>query len=103
MPALEARLKEFESAGATILGISCDSVYSHDAWARRHGLSYPLLSDIHRRVCQAFGVYNVERNCAKRSIFIIDKHGILRFTEEYGPGQLPDLGQLLEVVRGLEG
>ncbi len=103
MPALEARLKKFESAGATLLGISCDSVYSHDAWARHHGLSYPLLSDIHRRVCQAFGVYNAERNCAKRSIFIIDKHGILRFKEEYDPGRLPDPEQLLAVIRGLEG
>ncbi|MFI5339290.1 MAG: peroxiredoxin family protein [Candidatus Methylomirabilales bacterium] len=73
MPALEARRKEFEAAGATILGISCDSLYSHDAWARHHGLSYPLLSDIHRTVCQAYGVHNVERNCARRSVFIIDK------------------------------
>jgi peroxiredoxin len=102
MPALEARLKEFEAAGATILGISVDSVYSHDAWARRHGLSYPLLSDIHRTACQAYGVHNVERNCARRSVFIIDRHGTLRFKEEYGPGQIPDPEQLLQVLRGLE-
>ena len=102
MPALEARLKEFEAAGAAILGISCDSLYSHEAWARHHGLSYPLLSDIHRTVCQAYNVYNAERNCAKRSVFIIDKQGVLRFKEEYGPGQLPNPGQLLEVIRGLE-
>lgn len=101
MPALEARLKEFEAAEATILGISCDSVYSHDAWSRHHGLSYPLLSDIHRTVCQAYGVHNVERNCAKRSVFIIDKQGVLRFKEEYPPGQLPDPGRLLQIVSGL--
>jgi alkyl hydroperoxide reductase subunit AhpC len=101
MPALEARLKEFEAAEAAILGISCDSVYSHDAWARHHSLSYPLLSDIHRSVCQAYGVHNPERNCARRSVFIVDKHGVVRFTEGYGPGQLPDPEQLLQVLRRL--
>jgi alkyl hydroperoxide reductase subunit AhpC len=102
MPALDARRKEFEAAGASILGISCDSLYSHDAWARHHGLSYPLLSDIHRTVCQAYGVHNAERNCARRSVFIIDKRGVLRFKEEYAQGQLPDPERLLQVIRGLE-
>jgi alkyl hydroperoxide reductase subunit AhpC len=102
MPALEARLKEFEAAGVAILGISIDSVYSHDAWARHHGLSFPLLSDIQRTVCQAYGVHNAERNCARRSVFIVDKEGVIRFTEEYGPGQLPDPERLLQVVKGLD-
>jgi len=101
MPALEARLRDFEAAGAAILGISIDSVYSHDAWARQHALSYPLLSDMHRTVCQAYGVYNAERNCARRATFIVDKAGIVRFKEVYGPGQLPDPDRLLQVVRGL--
>jgi alkyl hydroperoxide reductase subunit AhpC len=101
MPALEARLKDFDAAGAAILGISIDSVYSHDAWARHHGLSYPLLSDIHRTVCQAYGVHNAERNCARRSVFIVDQRGVVRFKEEYGPGQLPDPERLLQVVKGL--
>ncbi len=103
MPALEARRKEFEAAGAAILGISIDSVYSHDAWARQHALFYPLLSDIHRTVCQAYGVYNAERNCARRATFIVDKAGTVRFKEVYSPGQLPDPDRLLQMVRGLGG
>ena len=101
MPALEARRGDFESAGASVLGISIDSVYSHDAWARNHNLSYPLLSDIHRTVCKAYGVHNAERNCARRSIFIVDKAGLVRFKEEYGPGRLPDPEVLLRVIRAL--
>ena len=101
MPALEARRADFDAAGAAVLGISCDSLYSHEAWAQHHSLSYPLLSDIHRAVSQRYGVYNAERNCAKRSIFIVDKTGILRFAEEYGPGQLPDPDTLLQVLKGL--
>jgi peroxiredoxin (alkyl hydroperoxide reductase subunit C) len=103
MPALEARRTEFEAAGAAILGISVDSVYSHDAWARHLSLSYPLLSDVHRRVCQAYGVYNADRNCARRATFIVDRAGILRFQEVYGPGQLPDPERLLALVKALTG
>lgn len=101
MPALEARRNDFEAAGAVILGISIDSVYSHDAWARHHGLSYPLLSDIHRAACQAYGIHNAERNCARRATFIVDRAGVVRFKEVYGPGQLPDPDRLLQVVRSL--
>ena len=101
MPALEARRNDFEAVGAVILGISSDSVYSHDAWARHHGLSYPLLSDIHRAACQAYGIHNAERNCARRATFIVDRAGVVRFKEEYGTGQLPDPERLLQVVRTL--
>jgi peroxiredoxin len=101
MPALEARLADFQTAGAAILGISADSVYSHDAWAAHHSLSFPLLSDIHRNVCRAYGVHNTERNCAKRSVFIVDNEGTVRFKEEYAPGQLPDPETLLGALRTL--
>ena len=101
MPALEARRQDFEAAGAIVLGVSIDSLYSHDAWARHHRLSYPLLSDIHRTVCQAYGVHNPQRNCARRTTFIVDKQGVVRFKEEYGPGQLPDPERLLQMVRAL--
>ncbi len=101
MPALEARLKDFSAAGAALLGISCDSVFCHEAWTRHLKLSYPLLSDIHRKTCEAYGVYNPVRACARRSIFILDKDGVIRFKEEYAPGQLPDPERLLQAVRGL--
>lgn len=101
MPALEARRKDFEAAGAAILGISIDSVYSHDAWARHHRLSYPLVSDIHRTACEAYGVYNPERNCARRSTFIVDRLGVVRFKELYGRGQLPDPDRLLSALKAL--
>jgi alkyl hydroperoxide reductase subunit AhpC len=68
---------------------------------REFGLSYPLPSDIHRTTCQACGIHDVERICAKRSIFIVDKQGVLRFKEAFGPGQLPDPERLLPLVRGL--
>ena len=56
MPAFEARVRDFEAAGAQVVGISCDSIYSHEAWARSlGGISYPLLADIHRTVSRPAG------------------------------------------------
>src|SRR3989304_745513 len=58
MPAFEARAKDFEAAGTQVVGISTDSIYSHEAWARSlGGISYPLLGDIHREVVKKYGVY----------------------------------------------
>jgi len=34
MPAFEARIRDFEAANAQVVGISCDSMYSHEAWAK---------------------------------------------------------------------
>jgi len=101
MPALEAQRDGFTAAGAALLGVSCDSTWSHDAWARHEHLTYPLLSDMHRTVCQAYGVLNPDRNAPRRATFILDRDGVVRFKEVYAPGKLPDPGKLLEAVRAL--
>src|SRR5262245_62431641 len=51
MPAFDKRIGDFQAANTQVLGISTDSPFSHDNWARSVGIShYPLLSDIHRTV-----------------------------------------------------
>lgn len=67
------------------------------------GLGYPLLSDMHRRACQAYGVHNPERNIARRSTFIVDREGILRFVEVYPQGATPDPEKLLDALRAIGG
>ena len=47
MPAFDQRIGDFEKANTQVLGISTDSPFSHDNWAKSVGIShYPLLSDI---------------------------------------------------------
>ena len=102
MPAFEARIKDFEAAGTQVVGISTDSIYSHEAWARSlGGISYPLLGDIHREVVKKYGVYWPELNACYRATFVIDKQGILRFVERYGRGELPDPDKILAEVKKL--
>ncbi len=44
-------------------------------------LNFPLLSDSRGEVMKVFAVYNEERRIAKRSYFIIDKQGVVRFAK----------------------
>src|SRR5581483_11266596 len=102
MPAFEARLKDFEAAGAQVVGISTDSIYSHENWARSlGGISSPLLADVHRDVVKRYGVHWPEINACYRATFVVDKQGIVRFVERYGRGELPDPEKILAQVKGV--
>ena len=100
MPAFEARLRDFEAAGAQVVGISTDSIYSHQAWAKSlGGISYPLLADIHRDVVKRYGLHWSELNASYRATFVIDAQGIVRFVERHGRGELPDPEKILAELK----
>ena len=67
----------FESAGAAVIAISCDTRHSHATWAEREGFSFPVLSDFwpHGATAQAYGVFNEVAGCANRATFVVDKEG----------------------------
>ena len=75
---------ELEAAGAVILGISVDSVKSHEDFARKHNLLFPLLSDESKVVVHAYDVWKEKSMYGKsyfgteRTTFAIDKQGIIR-------------------------
>ena len=72
---------EFEEAGATVLGISKDTVAKHDRFRAKHDLSVPLLSDAEGEVCEAYGTWTEKSMYGKtymgieRSTFLIDRDG----------------------------
>ena len=102
MPAFDRRVSDFEAADTQVLGISTDSPFSHENWARAVGIShYPLLSDLHRTVAKAYGVYWPEWNANTRATFIVDRTGHIRFIERYGRGELPDPEKILAEIRKL--
>src|SRR5438034_11815752 len=58
MPAFDKRVGDFEAANTQVLGISTDSPFSHENWAKTVGISrYPLLSDVQRSVVKEYGAY----------------------------------------------
>jgi alkyl hydroperoxide reductase subunit AhpC len=102
MPAFDKRVGDFEAANTQVLGVSTDSPFSHEHWAKTVGIShYPLLSDIQRSVARQYGVYWADWNANVRATFIIDRHGVVRFTEHYGKGELPDPDKILAEVKKL--
>ncbi len=87
-----------------MLGISGDTPFSHAEFQKRHALPFPLLSDVHRRVIQAYGVWDEERNVAYRSSFVIDREGRLRWSQA-GDRQMvrsaTEIRRVLDVIRKL--
>ncbi|MCI3952380.1 MAG: hypothetical protein K0R53_1878 [Burkholderiales bacterium] len=72
------------------------------AWAEQlGGLPFPLLSDYwpHGAIGKAYGVFNDERGMDKRSAFLVDAGGIVRFAKVYEPGTIPESRDLLEQLR----
>ncbi len=72
------------SEAARILGISPDDTRSHDRFAKKFELPFPLLADTDHQVCEAFGVWK-EKNMygrksmgVERTTFVIDGQGIVR-------------------------
>lgn len=72
---------QFEEAGAVVLGVSKDSVASHDKFRDKHGLGMALLSDEDGDVCERYGVWKEKSMYGKtfmgieRSTFLIDGSG----------------------------
>lgn len=71
----------FKKKGAQIVGVSRDSVDSHQKFKVKHGIPFPLLADVESQLCNAFGVI-VEKNMygkksmgVQRATFLIDASG----------------------------
>ena len=102
MPAFDRRIGDFEAANTQVLGISTDSPFSHENWAKSVGISnYSLLSDLQRSVARDYGVYWADWNANSRATFIVDTTGTVRFIERYGRGELPDPDRILAEVKTL--
>lgn len=73
----------FRRRGAEVLGVSRDSVKSHQGFAARHELAFPLLADVDEAWCRAFDVihgkvlYGKRHLGVVRSTFLIDPEGRL--------------------------
>ncbi len=68
------------TAKVQVLGISVDSIWSHNAFARAYRIPYPLLSDFQPRgaVAERYGVFLPEFGIASRTAFVIDRTGVVR-------------------------
>jgi peroxiredoxin Q/BCP len=96
----------FRKAGVTVVGVSRDSVASHDKFTARESLPFALLADTEERVCRLFDViktkslYGRKYLGVERSTFLIDATGRLR--QEWRNVKVPGHAEaVLEAARNL--
>jgi peroxiredoxin len=97
-----ANYEEFKKLNVEILQISADTIPSLKVWAEQlGGIPFPLLSDYwpHGAIGKAYGVFNDERGMDKRSAFVLDSQGVIRYAKVYEPGTIPESKELLEQLR----
>ncbi len=84
-----------------LLGISVDSIWSHNAFARNNGIPYPLLSDFQPRgaVAERYGVFLSDLGIAARTAFVVDRAGIVR---EVVNANIPDEREIEAIIRRAE-
>jgi len=97
---LQRHAARFEEAGATLLAVSCDPMFALRVYADQDELTFGLLSDFwpHGEVAAAYGVFDAERGCAKRSTFLIDRSGVVRWQVHNPMGEPRDVDAYLREV-----
>lgn len=97
---------EFLAAGAVVVGVSRDSIKSHENFKAKQNLPFPLLSDPDETVCNLFGVmkdkvmYGKQVRGVERSTFVIGRDGVLR--REWRGVKVPDHArEVLDFVKTL--
>ena len=103
MKALEENLAEFEKYNTVPLGMSIDSYPSKNAWAKELGVAnVKLLADFwpHGKVAQDYGLFLEEKGFSERANVLIDEEGKVIWVKTYDVPVLPDIEEVLNVVRG---
>ncbi len=97
----------YEGLGAQVLAISVDSFHTLNKFKELEGFSFPLLSDFNKTVSRAYGAFYEEfvlglKGVAKRSAFVIDKEGMVRYAEVLeSAGDLPNFKAVKETLASL--
>jgi peroxiredoxin len=87
----------FEKAGTQVLGISVDSAWTHMAFAKQMGLTYPLLADFQPRgeVASKYGLFLADKGITARATVIVDKNGKVAWVKEQAIPEARDNKQIL--------
>lgn len=94
----------YEGLDAQVLAVSVDSFFTLAKFKEIEGYTFPLLSDFNKEVCQKFGAYYEDfvlgmKGVAKRSAFVIDPQGIIKYAEvSESAGDIPNFQAVKETL-----
>ena len=98
---------EYEKLDAQILAISVDSLYSLAKWKEEQGFNFPMLSDFNKTTSKKYDALYKEfafglKGVAKRSAFVIDKNGTVRYAEVLeNAGEVPNFDAVKQTLKSL--
>lgn len=99
---LSRRAPEFEALGVQLLGISCDSEFSHRAWAEQLGeVAFPLVADFDKRISRDFDVL-LEGGFPARATCILSPGRELQHLSVTSPNVGRSIAELLRLVEALQ-
>ena len=100
LTALQQDLAHYEAAGAQVLALSCDPMFTLRAFADQQGLTFDLLSDHwpHGAVAQSYGVFDPEVGVARRGSFVLDADGVVVWRVLNGIGEARDIAAHLQAL-----
>uniref|UniRef100_A0A7V4DDN3 DJ-1/PfpI/YhbO family deglycase/protease n=1 Tax=Candidatus Caldatribacterium californiense TaxID=1454726 RepID=A0A7V4DDN3_9BACT len=90
LPRYNGLAERVERKGGLFIGISTESIFTHQELQRRLQLAFPLYSDVFLEVTKAFGVLGAS-GLAEWAVMLIDAHGVLRFAERCPGGDVESL------------
>lgn len=104
---LRDNISSYVALNADVLGISVDSLFSLQKFREEQNINFPLLSDFNKEVSAAYSSLYENfafgmKGVSKRSAFVIDKEGIVRYAEVLeDAGKIPDFNAIQNVLNTL--
>ena len=102
MQSLEENFKTFASLNTVPVGINVDSVPAKKAWAEHLGIKNTrLLADFwpHGGVARLYEMFIEEKGFSRRANIIVDKNSKIAFCKVYEISQLPDIQEVIRVIK----
>jgi peroxiredoxin len=100
-------LAQYNDLDAQILAVSVDSPFTLAQWKAEQNFNFPLLSDFNKTVSKKYDTLYKEfafglKGVSKRSAFVIDKQGIIRYAEVLeNAGEIPNFDAVNKVLQSL--
>ena len=101
-----AGLKKYQDLNADVIGVSVDSPFAQDAWAKKESIAIKLASDLNKEVIRAYdvlfpGLAGIG-DTAARAAFVVGKDGMIYYSEQTPtPKDLPRFEKIEQVLRSL--
>src|SRR6202012_795256 len=103
---ISAGFAQYSSLNAAVIGVSIDTPFAQEAWAKQEKISLPLVSDLNKKVIKDYDVVfpNLAGigDTAARAAFVIDKQGVVQYAEQTPtPKDLPNFDAVKQTLSKL--